>query len=371
MTMALPFADFGLHWFEDIIGRLTLWFTQMLTGGYDALSRESLTTPTPAGTGLDRVFVKPASSDAPWYSIYEATVGGEIMFVALIVLFLCVQGRHFVRIFEYGSAREHRRTRRSAVTGGFLIVSWYWVAVLCLSVVEALTIGILPDVDRVGIALTAMVPQGLETPILTLGMAAVGGLSIVMLRALFVLRELLLYVFVYTMPIGIAVAYGNIPVVSEIARRIAVQFVSLAILPLPTALLFRGYELLFTGSNTLPLSGGFVEYIVAISLPVLAVFVTWKTFSYAAPLASRSIGRAGRGAMVLGTVGTAAYVGGPRAAAMTARWGTKGAATAVAANRYSQTKRNTNSDPPTRKLEHAPQGGVPEYRREENDPTYY
>ena len=366
--MSLPFADFGLRWFEDIIGRLTMWFTQMLTDGYEALSVGSLTTPTPGGTGLDQVFARPASSDAPWHSIYAATVAGEMMLFGLLVLFLCVQGRHFIRIFEFGSAHEHRLTRRSALTGGFLIVSWYWVAVLLLSVVEALTIGILPDVHRVGAALVAMLPTGLETPILTLGMAAVGGISIVILRALFVLRELLLYVFLYTMPIGIAVVYGNIPIVSEIARRIAVQFVSLAVLPLPTALLFRGYELLFTGSNTLPVSGAFVAYIVAISLPVLGVFVTWKTFSYAAPLASRSISSAGRGAVLLGTVGAAASVGGPRAAAMTARWGTKGAATAAAANRY----RQTNTQPPDRPPEQpTSRGGVAEYRRKENDPTYY
>jgi hypothetical protein len=370
MDMTLPFADFGLQWFEDIIGRLTMWFTQMLTGGYEALSRGSLTTPTPAGSGLERALTKPASSDAPWHSIYEATVAGEMMFFGLIVLFLCVQGRHFIRIFGGGSTREHRQTRRSAVTGGFLIVSWYWVSVLFLSIIEALTIGILPDVNRVGTALATMLPQGLETPILTLCMAAVGGLSIVFLRALFVLREVLLYVFLYTMPIGIAVVYGNIPIVSEIARRIGVQFVSLAVLPLPTALLFRGYELLFIGSNTLPVSGPFVKYIVAISLPVLAVFVTWKTFSYAAPLASRSISRAGRGAALLGTAGTAAYVAGPRAAAMTARWGAKGAATAAATERY----RQTNGEQPARQPEQdaSPNaGGVPEYRRKENDPAYY
>lgn len=364
------FADFGLKWFEDIIGRLTGWFTQMLTDGFEAISQGTLTTPTPAGTGLDRALTQPASSDAPWHGIYEATVTGEMMFVGLLVLFLCVQGRHFISIFDIGGTTEHRRTRRSALTGGFLIVSWYWIAVLFLSVIEAVTIGILPDVNGVGIALVRMLPQALETPLLTLSMAGIGGLSMVFLRALFVVRELLLYVFLYTMPIGIAVIYGNIPIVSAIARRIAIQFVSLAVLPLPTALLFRGYELLFTGSNTLPIAGSFVQYIVVISLPVLAVFVTWKTFSYAAPLASRSISSAGRGAMLLGTVGTAAYVGGPRAAAMTARWGAKGAATAAATKRHSQQSDDAAPSQPA-ESQNQPQGGVPEYRRTENDPTYY
>ena len=367
--MSLSLADFGLRWFEDIIGRLTLWFTDMLSSGYEALSVETLSTPVPNGSGVGLVFSQPAADNEPWHSIYEATVAGEMMFFGLIVLFLCVQGRHFIRIFDFGSAHEHRRTRQSALTGGFLIIAWYWVAVLTLYVVEALTIGLLPDVDSVGISLAAMLPTSLDTPILTLFMAMLGGVSIVVLRALFFIRELLLYVFLYLMPIAIGVVYGNIPVVSEIARRIAVQFVALAVLPLPTALLFRGYELLFVGETTVPIGGPFFRYIAVISLPVVAVYVTWKTFGYAAPLASRAIGGVGRGAVLAGTVGTAAYVAGPQTAAIAARWGTRGAAGAMLGQRYTgsdDTQQGTESDD-TDETE----GGQPEYRRKENDPAYY
>lgn len=366
--MTLPFADFGLRWFDDIVGRLVTWFVQMLTDGYEALSVGTLSTPMPSGHGVGRVFSQPAAGDEPWHSIYEATVAGEMMFFGLIILFLCVQGRHFIRIFEFGSAHEHRRTRRSALTGGFLIVSWYWVAVLVLYVVEALTIGILPDVHRIGIALAAMLPQGVDTPILTLFMAVVGGLSMVAIRALFFIRELLLYVFLYVMPIAIAVVYGNIPIVSEIARRIAVQFIALAVLPLPIALLLRGYGMLFTGPNTVPITGSFFEYLTVISLPVIALYVTWKTFSYAAPLSSRLIGGAGRGVVLVGTVGTAAHVAGPQTAAIATRWGTKGTAGAVLASRYGS---SGDREHPEQTDEQRPEGGVPQYRRSENDPGYY
>ncbi|MDR9431933.1 MAG: hypothetical protein RI568_14710 [Natronomonas sp.] len=366
----VSFADFGLRWFDDIVGQLIVWFHQLLTGGYEALAQETLTTPTPGGSGLDRVFAKPAPSDEPWHSIYEATVAGEMLLFALIVLFVCVQGRHFIRIFDLGSTHEHRRTRRSAVTGGFLIIAWYWVATLLLYVVEALTIGLLPNVHRIGAAMVTMLPQGLDTPILTLFMAGLGAFAVVILRALFFVRELLLYVFLYVMPIAIAVVYGNVPIVSEIAKRLAVQFVSLAMLPLPTALLFRGYGLLFTGPDTIPAEGAFFEYLVVISLPVLAVYVTWKTFSYAAPLASRAVGRAGRGAVLLGSVGTAAYIAGPGAAVATARWGAKGAAGVMASKKYAPSPREQpQQESPTE--QQPPQGGVPEYRREENDPAYY
>ena len=367
--MTLPFADFGLRWFEDIVGELTLWFRSMLTDGYEALTVETLSTPLPSGTGVGRVFSRPPAGDEPWHSIYGATVAGEMMLFGLVILFLCVQGRHFIRIFDLGSAHEHRRTRGSAITGGFVIVAWYWVAVLTLYVVEALTIGLLPDVDRIGTALVTLLPQGLDTPILTLFMAVLGGLSMIALRALFFVRELLLYVFLYTMPIAVAIVYGNVPIVSEIARRIAVQFVALAMVPLPTALLFRGYGLLFTGPNTVPVGGPFFEYLTAISLPLVALYVTWKTFSYAAPLASRLMRGAGRGAVLAGTVGTAAYVAGPRAAAAAARWGTRGAAGAMLAGRRGSGG-NGGTDA-TDADDGQPDGGVPEYRRRENDPAYY
>ena len=278
--MTLSFADFGLRWFEDIIGRMIMWFTRTLTDGYDALSRGTLSTPTPAGHGVDRVFSKPASSDAPWHSIYEATVTGEMMFFGLIVLFLCVQGRHFVRIFDIGSAHEHR-------------------------------------------------------------------------------------------PIAVAIVYGNVPIVSEIARRFAVQFLALAVLPLPAALLLRGYALLFTGSNPIPLGGPFAAYLVAISMPTIALYVTWKTFGYAAPLASRAIRGVGRGAALAGTVGTAAYVAGPQAAAIATRWGAKGAAGAMLSQRGGVQNGSDRGQPSEQQQRDAPDGGVPAYRRSENDPTYY
>jgi len=290
-----------------------------------------------------------------------------MMVIALLVLVLCVQGRHFVRIFDLGSAQEHRRTRRSALTGGFLIVSWYWVATLTLYVVEALTIGLLPNVSQTGAALVTLLPEAPATPIITLLMAGLGAIAIVCLRALFIIRELLLYIILYTMPIGIAVMYANIPVISEIARRFAVQFIALAVLPLPVALLLRGYGLLFTGSDTIPLGGRFAEYLVVISMPVVAstyvedVHVRGATYD---PCHQRR--------RPWGRPRWHCRDGGVRrratGAAATARWGLRGAAGSVAANRYTQ--RNDSSEEASTD-EQPPDGGVPEYRRKENDPAYY
>jgi type IV secretion system protein TrbL len=195
-----------------------------------------------------------------------------------------------------------------------------------------------------------------------------GGLAMVALEALFVVREVLLYVYMYGMPFGVAVAYGNVPILSTIARRLISQFIPLAVLPLPAAILFRGYELLFVGEQQLQLGGDFAQYLVVISLPVLALIATWKTFKFAAPLAARAMGTAGRGAVLAGTVVTAGYLAGPTAAAAGARWGPKAAVGSAVASTTLQSRSEASEQPP----EDRPRGsevGLPEYRRSENDPA--
>jgi type IV secretion system protein TrbL len=177
-------------------------------------------------------------------------------------------------------------------------------------------------------------------------------------------------VFLYAMPIGLAIAYGNMPILSQIAQRICAQFIPLAILPLPAALLFRGYAFLFTGESKLAVSGSFFQYLVVISLPIIALYVTWKTFRYASPLAARALGTATRGTVLLGTVAGAAALGGPRAAAAAGRWGPAAGASVAASNRY-RTASQSASQSASKSSDEADAGGRPEYRRKENDPAYY
>lgn len=357
----MPFSDFGLKWFEDIVERITQWFTEELTQGFRDLSTSLFQTPLPDGEGVARVFSKPPESNGLWHGIYEATVAGEMMILGLLILFICVQTRHFIRIFNIGSAYEQRKAQHSAWTGAFLIVAWYWVAVLTLFVVNGLTIALMPDVGAVAEALITILPEALSTPIVTLVMAGIGGISILLLQALFFIREVLLYVFLYGMPIGLGIAYGNVPVVSSVAKRICAQFVPLAILPLPAAVLFRGYEFLFTGGTRLPVSASFLQYLVVISLPLLALYVTWKTFKYASPAAARILGTAGRGTLTLGTAAGAAYLGKPMAAMVASTRGPKAALGMAAARNYAtqDTSRETQSESERQRY--------PDYRRTDYD----
>ena len=363
----IPFSDYGIRWFEDIVRRITEWFTTELTSGLRTELISLLDTPLPEGQGTELIFAKPPESDGLWHSIYESTVAGETMAFALLILFLSVQTRHFIRIFDVGSAFEDRRARKNSWIGAFLIVGWYWIGVAVLYVVDALTIGLLPNMASVGKSMVALLPHAAGTPGLTLIMATLGGTSMVALKALFFIREVLLYVYLYGMPIGIAVAYGNVPILSTIARRLCAQFIPLAVLPLPAAVLFRGYELLFTGDQQLAVDGSFLEYLVVISLPVLGLYVTWKTFRYAAPLAARTLSQAGRGAVVIGAAAGAGYAAGPGAAAATARWGPKAGAGSVMASQLS----SGDGSPNQGATEQQQQAEDSAYRRKENDPAYY
>jgi type IV secretion system protein TrbL len=136
------------------------------------------------------------------------------------------------------------------------------------------------------------------------------------------------------MPIGLALAYANVPVLSEIAQRLCRQFVPLAILPLPAAVLFQGYALLFAdGPTGVVPDTPFLSYLVVVSLPFLALWVTWKTFKYATPLTARIVGGGVRGAATLGAVVGAGYVAGPYAATTAAHFGARAGLTQAATQR--------------------------------------
>lgn len=377
----ISLVEVGLKWFKDIVYAVVEWFQNGIVSGYNELQVAVFGTSTPQ---TDSSFVFGTPTNSPWVELHEVLVGGEITFISLLVLLLCVQGRHTIRIFNIGSAYHTRKTEKTAWTGAFLIVTWYWVGVLTLYVVDGFTIALLPDIDVVAYAMIDFLRVTLENPALAFLMASVGGIAMWILQALFFLREILLYVFFYGMPIGIAIAYGNLPVVSQIARQMCLKFIPLAVMPLPVALLFKGYELLFgSGTNAVVApESPFLSYLVATSLPVFGVLIVWKLFKYATPLVTNAIGTAAGATVTAGAILGAGYLAGPRVATTAARWGPKAAATHSVAQRFSsnpseseptgadaQSPTGTNHDNVTRDA-HGQQG-VPAYRRTENDPGYY
>lgn len=302
--------------------------------------------------------------------LHDALVGGEITLLALLTLVVSVQGRHAVRIFNIGSVYEERRTRRTAWTGAFLIVIWYWLAAVTLMLVEGFTLALLPDVETLVGVMLQFLTVALANPALAFLMASLGAMAMWVLQALFFVRDILILVYVYAMPFGLALAFGNLPVISQIARALCLRFIPLAILPLPVALLFAGYGFLFGDGGTVfgPVPGAFFQLLVATSLPVLAVWVAWKTFGYATPAVARVTGTIGRTALTAGAIAGVSAVGGPAIAAAAGQEGPRRALRTAAAK---QIATQTSSEATTDGNNTSEQGGVSAYQRSEDDPGYY
>ena len=345
--------DVVLEGFKEVVDWVISLFMDGLQSGYETLSEEMFGTPTPE---TDGAFVFGDPNNAPWPAIQDALVGGEIMLISLLLLVMCVQGRHTVRIFNIGSAYESRRTKKTAWVGAFLIITWYWVSILALYIVDGFTIALMPSLSSLGDAMLNFLEVSLTNPGLSFVFAFIGGLSMWALEALYYIREVLLYVYIYGMPIAFALAYGNIPVLSDIAMGFSKRFVPLAVLPLPAAVVFKGYDLLYS-QNAISPSRPFLRYLVAASLPLIALYLTWKTFKYATPLTAKVVGGATKGAALVGGVAAGAYVGGAGVATTAARWGPKAAAGHAVAQKAAARGGHGGDD-----------GGTPSYRRTENDP---
>ncbi|TKX86561.1 hypothetical protein EXE43_07695 [Halorubrum sp. SS5] len=357
----ISLTDVGFQWFVDILNQVVEWFTEGIREGYRAITEALFGTPVPeTPNGLP--IGEPQSQ--PWTQLYDALVAGEITLIAFLILIICVQGRHTLRIFNLSDPIRDRQVRRSAWTGGLLIATWYWVAVTGLYLVDGFAIALVPSIDAVATPLTNFFDLTLSNPLLGLLLTFVGAVAMWALQALLFLRELLLYVFVYAMPIAIAVAYGGLPVISGIAARVAVKFIPLAVMPLPVALLFRGYKLLVGGgTGTMAPESPFFAYLIAVSLPVVSVWVIWKLFAYTTPQLVRTIGRVTGLTVTAGAVVGASAVAGPWAGATAARWGPKAAVGHTVAQRFGRQQGGSGTSWTSRTIGTTSTHGAPSYRR--------
>lgn len=345
--------DVVLEGTKDVVDWFIGVFLDGLVTGYEALTEGMFGTPTPETNGA---FVFGQPTNAPWPAIQDALVGGEVVILALLLLVMSVQGRHTVRIFNIGSAYEARKAKKTAWVGAFLIITWYWVGTLMLYLVDGFTIALMPQLSSVAEAMLGFLEVTITNPGLGFLFAFIGGISMWALEALFYIRRVLLYVYLYGMPIAFALAYGNIPIISNIATGFSQRFVPLAVLPLPAAIVLKGYDLIYASGSLTP-GTAFLKYLVAVSLPLIALYITWKTFKFATPLTARVVGGATKGAALIGGVAAGAYVGGAGVATTAARWGPKAAAGQVLAEKAAA------------RGEHGTAEASPSYRRTENDPS--
>ena len=357
--------DVILEGFKEAVDWVIGLFINGLESGYDTLTQAAFGTPLPETNGA---FVFGTPTNSPWLAIRETLVGGEIMLISLLLLVMSVQGRHTIQIFNIGSAYEARKAKKTAWVGAFLIITWYWLSVLGLYIVDGFTIALMPSLTSLGSMMLDFLRATLTNPGLSFVFAFIGGISMWALQALYYIREILLYVYVFGMPIALAIGYGNIPVLSDIAMGFSKRFVPLAVLPLPAAVVFKGYDLLYS-QGTLQPSTPFLRHLVAVSLPVIALYVTWKTFKYATPLTAKVIGGTTKSAALIGGVAAGAYVGGAGVATTAARWGPKAAAGQAVAQQFET--RTADSEPEPSSDADAEPTPAPSYRRTEHDRGIY
>ncbi len=304
------------------------------------------------------------------------TVVGDVTLISLLLLVITVQARHTIRMFNVGSAFSAQKTRKEAWIGAVLIITWYWIGVLFLYLVDGFTLALIPDLESLIDIILGFITGSLTNPILALLFAGIGALSMWLLEALFFIRRILIYIYMYGMPFAFALSFGNIPIISSIASGFSKKFFPLAIAPIPATILLRGYELL-TSPSILDPSTLFLKYLVVVSLPVLIIWITWKTFTYASPLTTKVLGTAATGAATLGAVATGAYVASPYVGLTAARWGPTAAAShaladRIGGNRSDSGETTADTQPNDNTVTDAyGQQGVPAYRRTENDPGYY
>ena len=373
-------GGFGARWIADIVGIATEWMHETLTSGYESLGSELFGTPVPETNGH---FVLGTPTNEPWLTIHEAVVGGEITLVALLILVSVVQAQHFFRVFNLGDAILARQAKSTAWIGAMFIVCWYWIATLSLYLVDGFTLALLPSFEAVEVVMVGFLTTSVTNPVLAFLFAGVGGLTMTALKILLYLREILLYIYVYAMPLALALKYGNLAILSRIADGIVYRFVPLALFPLPVAIIFHAYGLLFTDEFGLSLLPGtaLVSNLIAISLPIVCVYVTWKLFGDAAPRTARAMKRTGS----LVTTGVAAlgfgYAAGPSAALNAARYGKRAAAAQTVIQRFGEPSNGrVQASPANSRADGTAQDnvatdalgqhGVPSYRRTENDPGY-
>jgi type IV secretion system protein TrbL len=216
----------------------------------------------------------------------------------------------------------------------------------------------MPNLSSLIAAMLTFLSTSVSNPALGLLFAIVGGVSMWALQALYYLRDVLLYIGLYGMPIAIALAFGNLPTISDIAMGFCKRFVPLALLPLPAVVVFTGYDLLY-GEGILSPTTPFFGQLVAASLLFVAFFVTWKTFQFATPLTAKVLRTTAVGTATVGAVVTGAYIGGAGVGMTAARWGPKAAAGhAIVQGTASKSERSEHGET------------SPSYRRTENDPDH-
>jgi hypothetical protein len=162
------------------------------------------------------------------------------------------------------------KLKKRAFSGLLGILSWWWIAALSLRFFDALAIYLLPSLSEVSLFETASFSA---VGVIGLVIGVMSSFTLfVLIGLIYLVRHLVLYLFVLMMPILIVFwipGVGPFSLVSKFMKKMASFYVPFLFMSIPVALLFRLGGLL--GQNA-GLSGSELEaWLTALVIPFAAV----------------------------------------------------------------------------------------------------
>ncbi|WP_324665396.1 hypothetical protein [Haloarcula sediminis] len=233
-------------------------------------------TPNP-----DSVFARPTNGG--WPAIYDF-YWETMVPLSLLLWGLMIGLIIFLESTSYLFSNYHRtKLKKRAFSGLLGILSWWWVASLSLRFIDGLSGFLLPSLSNISLFDTLSIgAMG------TLGLAlslSVDLTLFLILALVYMVRQVVLYLFVLMMPLLIVFwvpGVGPFSLASQFMKRLAGFYVPFLFMTVPVALLLRLGQLL--GSSVTLSIGGAGQWLLAILTPLVAVISPFILFWQAGAL---------------------------------------------------------------------------------------
>jgi len=327
----------------------------------DFTGRYETSAPDPAGGPANLLTSEP--QDPVWALAYENTwfgTGGSwpgMTASALLLLVLVMYARAGAGVFGVTKDYHARRFKKGIYQPAFLIMVWYPIAAIGVTLVQLLGDFLLPNTERVAAMWSLLAAASADVVGFT-GLLALPLLFIIYMagasarfavEVFFLVQDILLPVFVLVMPLLIVGMYSEIPGIADFCAGIAKRFIPLLFLKFPAILLYWGLVHLTTTPSGSGLDACTGEYclrgsvigilagpIAVAIIYIIMAFATYKLLTMSLPNTVSNIVQTGTS---LGAgAGVFAVTGNPRAGMMATRNAGMGAAYGASKSSYRRTE---------------------------------
>lgn len=229
-------------------------------------------------------------------TVYDMTWFGWVTGLSLTLLFLTKYVQKAGIIFGITSSVDEKRHNRQAFRAAVLILAWFPLALGLWAVSNWLALHLLPDPKALSKGMLSLLSSTAISALVSAPVTGVviliAGAAAVLLSLLFEARPVLFLLYLAFGQLLIVARYSGLPVLQNIGRRLLYQYVPVCLMPIPAAALGRLYTEVFFKST----AGGVIQatsglYLMTLFL-ILALILSWKMFSYAAPMVSSAVSTA-------------------------------------------------------------------------------